>query len=138
MKNCEKYRAGNFLFVKEKRGDMSYITCSTLTKDWHIRLREDTTIYVLVLSMVNAKETDRLASLATLWYGHTVMMHSKEYFSTVAKALVDEMNAAGVPDVANKENEKALQEVVDMERKEEELKMISDEDKDSKKEEEKV
>ena len=26
MKNCEKYRAGNFLFVKEKRGGMNYIT----------------------------------------------------------------------------------------------------------------
>ena len=125
MKNCEKYRAGNFLFVKEKRGGMNYITCSTLTREWHIRLSETILVYAVVESLISAKEFDKLASLATLWYAHSVMMHSAEYYATVSKALVDDVDRAEAPEIAKEEDDAIIDEVADYESKVDELNAIA-------------
>lgn len=121
MKNCEKYRAGNFLFVKEKRGGTNYITCSTLTKEWHIRLSETILMYAVVESLIGGKEFDKLASLATLWYAHSVMMHSAEYYAVVSKALVDDVNRAEAPKIDKEEDDAILNDVADYESQIEEL-----------------
>lgn len=121
MKNCEKYRAGNFLFVKEKRGGTNYITCSTLTKEWHIRLSETILMYAVVESLIGGKEFDKLTSLATLWYAHSVMMHSAEYYSAVSKALVDDVNRAEAPGIGKEEDDAILNDVADYESQIEEL-----------------
>lgn len=124
MKNCEKYRAGNFLFVKEKRGGMNYITCSTLTREWHIRLSETILVYAVVESLIGAKEFEKLASLATLWYAHSVMMHSAEYYAAVSKALVDDVNRAEAPEIAKEDDDAIIDKVADYESKVDELNAI--------------
>lgn len=121
MRNCEKYRAGNFLFVRENRGRFSYITCSTLTREWQVRLREDIMMYSVVAALIDGGEFDKLASLATLWYGHCVMLHSAEYYAAVGKALVDDVNRAEVPEIGKEEDDAMLGEVVEAERRASEL-----------------
>lgn len=121
MRNCEKYRAGNFLFVRESRGRFSYITCSTLTREWQVRLREDIMMYSVVAALIDGGEFDKLASLATLWYGHCVMMHSAGYYAAVSRALVDDINGVDVPEIGKEEDDAMLGEVVEAERRVSEL-----------------
>lgn len=119
MKNCENYRAGNFLFVLEKRSGMNYITCSTLTKEWHVRFREDIIMFTVISTLIDAEDFDKLSSLATLWYAHSVMLHSADYYAAVGKALVDDVEKAEKVSVSKDDDDEMLEEVADMEKKQE-------------------
>lgn len=122
------YRAGNFLLGEEKNQSGRYLVCRSVDGGWQVRFREDMYMYAMLLGLVRDNEAQKIVNLMTFWYWNTAMVHSAEYYTETMKRLGEEMEKIQAAEVSKEDDDKVLQDTVEMETLKEQIEKLDEEE----------
>lgn len=109
------YKAGNYLLGEEKNQSGKYIVCRSVDGGWQIRFREDMYMYAMLFGLIKDNDAQKIVNLMTFWYWNTAMVHSAEYYTDTMKRLGEEMEKIQAAELPKEEDDKILQDTVEME-----------------------
>lgn len=117
-------RLNNFIVYEYSEGDMEYVGISTVNGDWSIEYRGDSAMYLSLRMLLETEPA--LLEFCTMMFITTYTLHGDDVYKSISDAVVRELESVGKPGVTAEEDEKMLDEAVEMEELKERLKEDGD------------
>lgn len=117
-------KLSNFIVYEYVEDDIYYAGIGTVNGDWSIEYRGDSAMYLSLHLLLDTEAA--LLEFCTMAFMTTYTLHGADVYKSISDAVVRELESVGKPGVTAEEDEKMLDEAVEMEELKERLKEDGD------------
>lgn len=105
-------RLSNYIMYEYEQDGMEYVGISTVMGDWNLEYRSDNPMY-LQLRLISDKD-DAFLEFCTLMFVTTYTLHGAEVYGAIRDSIIKEVESVGKPDVSKEDDEKMLDDTINM------------------------